>query len=187
MSTEHLRSIIGKEKSMSASILVAYASRHGSTLEVAEAIAAELRKDGLEVDLRTAREVSSVAEYDRVVLGAPLYMMRWHKDALGFLSRHREALTERPPAVFALGPFHDDEKEYQEVRNELNKELAKSPWLKPVAVEIFGGKFDPANLSFGLKLVPALRKMPASDVRDWKAIRDWARAVATDLQSVARR
>jgi len=92
---------------MSARILVAYTTRNGSTQEVAEAVATTLREHGLEVDIQPMRQVRTLADYQAVVLGAPLYMFRWHKDALRFLSRHREALTERPVAIFALGPFHD--------------------------------------------------------------------------------
>ena len=116
------------------------------------------------------------------MLGAPLYMFRRHKNALHFLSRHREALTERPVAIFALGPFHEDEKEWQDVRAQLDKELAKFPWLTPVALEIFGGKFDPAKLRFPFNFLPALKQMPASDIRDWTAIRAWASNLDAKLQ-----
>ncbi len=172
---------------MQIKVLVAYASKYGSTQEVAGAIAATLRESGLVVDLEPMREVKALEEYTAVVLGAPLYMLRWHKDARGFLSRHREALTERPVAIFALGPFHDEEEEWKEAREQLDEELAKFPWLTPIAIEIFGGKFDPAKLRFPdnlLALLPAspLRKMPASDVRDWTAIRAWASNLATKLQ-----
>jgi len=159
---------------MSASVLVAYATRYGSTQEVAEAVAATLRECGLAVDIRPMREVRTLAGYSAVVLGAPLYMFRWHKDARRFLSRHREALTERPVAVFALGPTHDpyDEKEWQDSRAQLDKELAKFPWLTPVALEMFGGKYDPTKLPFPINLLAG--EEPASDLRDWTAIRAWA-------------
>jgi len=167
---------------MSASILVAYATRYGSTQEVAEAVAATLRERGIAVDIQPMRGVRGLEGYRAVVLGAPLYMFRWHKDALQFLTRHRAALSARPVAVFALGPFHDEEKEYQEVRRQLDKELAKFPWLTPAAIAIFGGKFDPQKLTFPHNLVPALKNMPASDVRDWAAIRAWANGLAAQFQ-----
>jgi menaquinone-dependent protoporphyrinogen oxidase len=158
---------------MSTSVLVGYATRYGSTQEVAKAVAATLRECGLAVDIQPMREVRTLAEYSAVVLGAPLFMFRWHKDALHFLSRHREDLTERPVAIFALGPITtDDEKEWQGSRNQLDKELAKFPWLTPVAIEIFGGKFDPAKVRFPYNLF--MRQVPASDLRDWAAIRSWA-------------
>ena len=159
---------------MSSLVLVGYATRYGSTQEVAEAVVATLRECGLEVDIQPMRKVRTLAGYSAVVLGAPLYMFRWHKDALRFLSRHREALEERPVAVFALGPTHDpyDEKEWQDSRAQLDKDLAKFPWFKPVAIELFGGKFDPALLRFPLNKLAG--KEPASDLRDWTAIRAWA-------------
>ena len=166
---------------MSASILVGFATRTGSTQEVAEAIAAALREGGLTVDCRPLKEVQTLERYTAVVLGAPLYMFRWHKDAKRFLSRHRQALMERPAAVFALGPFHDDAKERQDARAQLDKELLKFPWFAPAEIEIFGGKFDPTTLSFPYNLIPALKQMPPSDVRDWAAIRAWASDLAAKL------
>jgi menaquinone-dependent protoporphyrinogen oxidase len=106
-------------------------------------------------------------------------MFRWHKDAKHFLSRFRQALMAQPVAVFALGPLHDDPQEWQDSRGHLDKELQKFSWLAPVAVGIFGGKFDPTKLRFPYNLIPALKRMPASDIRDWEAIRNWANDVVT--------
>lgn len=174
---------------MSVSVLVTYATRYGSTQQVAEAVAATLRERGLEVELSPTRKVGSLDGYRAVVLGAPIYLGQWHKDAIGFLSRHREALTGGlPVAIFAGGPIaKDDEKEWQEVRKQLDQELAKFAWLRPVAVEIVGGRFDPAKLHFSDRLIvglPAspLHGMPPSDLRDWKAIRAWASNLAEKLQ-----
>jgi menaquinone-dependent protoporphyrinogen oxidase len=98
---------------MSTSVLVGYATHYGSTQKAAEALAATLREQGLEVDIQSTRKVRTLAGYSAVVLGAPLYLFRWQKDALHFLSRRREALTEQPVAIFALGPITTgDEKEW---------------------------------------------------------------------------
>jgi menaquinone-dependent protoporphyrinogen oxidase len=166
---------------MAATVLVTYATSYGSTQEVAEAIAATLRESGLEVDIQPMGMVRTLVAYRAVVLGAPLYMFHWHKDALRFLSRHRQALCERPVAIFAGGPTGSgDEKEWQEVRAQLDKELGKFPWLTPVAVEIVGGRLDPAKLRFPYSLFR--KQMPASDLRDWTAIRAWASSLAAQLQ-----
>ena len=167
---------------MTASVLVAYATRYGSTQEVAETVATTLHESGLEVDLQPSRQVHTIDQYQAIVIGAPLYMFHWHKDALNFLTKYRTMLIARPVAIFALGPFHADEKEFQSAREQLDKELAKFPWLTPAAIEIFGGKFDPEKLTFPHNLVPALKKMPASDVRDWTAIRAWASDLAVQFQ-----
>lgn len=167
---------------MSTSVLVGYATNYGSTQEVAEAVAATLRESGLAVDIQPLREVLSLTGYSAVVLGAPLYMFRWHKDARRFLSRHREALTERPVAVFALGPTHDpyDEEEWQDSWAQLKKALAKFPWLTPVSLEMFGGKYDPAKLSFPISMFTG--DEPASDIRDWTVIHAWASNLAATLK-----
>jgi menaquinone-dependent protoporphyrinogen oxidase len=170
---------------MSGSILVAYATNYGSTHEVAETITTTLREGGATVVCQSMKQVRSLEAHSAIVMGAPLYMFRWHKDAKSFLARHRQALTARPAAVFALGPFHVDGKEFQDARGQLDKELANFPWFKPIAIEIFGGKFDPAALRFPYNLIPALKQMPVSDIRDWTAIRAWARGMATQLEGNA--
>ena len=102
-----------KEGMMSASVLVGFSTVYGSTQEVAESIAETLHNEGFEVNLQPARQVRSLAGVQAVVLGAPLYMFRWHNDARHFLSKHRKALQSIPVAIFALGPFHNKEDEMQ--------------------------------------------------------------------------
>ena len=174
---------------MKIKVLLTYASIHGSTQQVAEAIAATLRENELVVDLQPAQNVRTLEGYAAVVLGAPLYMFHLHKDALRFLSRHQKALTRGlPVAIFAGGPIEtSDENGWQEVRKQLDQELAKFPWLRPVAVEVVGGRFDPTRLRFPWNLIPALRRMPPSDLRDWAAIRSWASSLPLKLQPVLSR
>lgn len=172
---------------MSDSILVAYATRYGSTQEVAEQVAATLREKGLEVELQPARQVQTVGDYRAVVLGVPLYIGRWLGDGRRFLERHQEALAERPVAVFSLGPTGEGQEEWEGVRGQLDKQLAGFPWLEPVAVALFGGRYDPARLGLLHRLLAALpasplHGMPASDVRDWERIQAWANDLAATLE-----
>ena len=169
---------------MAASILVGYATTYGSTPEVAECVAAALREHGLGVDVRPVREVRTLDGYGAVVLGAPLIMFHWHKEALNFLARQREALLQRRVAVFALGPTHEphDEAEWRDSGAQLEKELAKFPWFKPVALKMFGGKYDPQKLTFPISWLAG--KTPASDLRDWAAVRAWASDLAAKLEPV---
>ena len=158
------------------SILLAYATRYGSTQQVAETIAAALRQVGLEVDIQPMREVKRLDNYDAVVLGAAIYNARWHPDAHHFLSQHQETLRQRPVAIFALGPLTSGDAAMRRSRRQLDRELEKYPWLKPVALEIFVGKYDPSKLGFFERL------LPASDHRDWDAIHAWANALPAQVQ-----
>jgi menaquinone-dependent protoporphyrinogen oxidase len=175
---------------MDSKILVAYATSSGSTQEIAEVVGEELRKNGLAVDVQPMRNIRSLDGYSAFLLGIPLYMFRWHRDARRFLSRQRKNLSgELPIAIFSGGLFETgDEKELHEdkdVRAQVDKELAKYPWLKPVSIEIVGGRFDPQKLAFPWKLLPALRQLPASDLRDWDLIRTWASNLAGRFKSTS--
>ena len=110
-------------------VLVAYATRYGSTQEVAQAVAATLKESGFTVDLRVLREVRKLEGYQAVVLGAPLFMFHWHKDALGFLGRQQAALMKMPVAIFVLGPVHEphDDAEWKSSWEQLEKSWRSSP------------------------------------------------------------
>jgi menaquinone-dependent protoporphyrinogen oxidase len=165
---------------MSKTILLAYATKYGSTLEVAEKLVEVLKSQGLNVDLQPARKVRTLEGYDAVVLGAPLLLFKWHKDAMNFLSRQHKALSQLPVAIFALGPsFKGDEGEWKGARKQLDRELVKFTWLKPAVVELFGGKFDPEKMNFFFK--STMRDIPAGDLRDWKAIEKWGANLADIL------
>ena len=94
-----------QEAAAMSDILVAFATKAGSTEEVAAAIADALRKSGNIVDLRRARDVREPASrWGCIVLGAPIYSGRWHRDAHRFLKRHRGELERVPVAIFGMGP-----------------------------------------------------------------------------------
>ena len=55
-------------------VLVAYASRHHGTEEMAAEIAGALRTAGFAVDLRAASDVLTVEPYGAVIVGSAVYM-----------------------------------------------------------------------------------------------------------------
>ena len=157
-------------------VLVAYGTKAGSTREVAECVAAHLRRRFYSTDLAPANAVADLDKYDGVVLGGSIYMGRWHPDARRFLKRHREALTRLPFAVFAMGPMSTAEHDMESSRGQLDHALMKTPDLEPAAVAVFGGVVDPRQLTFPFS------HLPASDARDWDAIYAWAHEVADVLE-----
>src|SRR4051812_24424491 len=117
--------------------LVAYATRHGSTSEVAREIGATLREHGFDVDVLPAAEVRDVHAYDLVVLGGALYTGRWHRDARRFLARHRAALATRALAIFAMGPRTLSDNDVAGSRAQLDHALHRTPELAPEPIAIF--------------------------------------------------
>ena len=149
-------------------VLVAYASRAGSTREVGNRVADRLDAAGICVDVRPADAVTDLDLYDGVVLGSALYMGRLHADARRFLRRHRKRLAQIPFAMFAMGLLTLDEDDVRGSRAQLEAALKKVPDVQPMLDGIFGGVVDPAKLRF------PFNRMPASDARDWTAIEEWA-------------
>ena len=82
-------------------VLLVYATRHGSTREVAEAVAEELRAAGAEVELCEASSAPAPEGFDAVVVGGPM-IRGWHRDAERYVKRHRQALAHVPFAVFIM-------------------------------------------------------------------------------------
>jgi menaquinone-dependent protoporphyrinogen oxidase len=89
-------------------VLVAYATRHGSTRGIAERIAERLRARGLEAEARTASEVRDASRYEAFVVGGAAYMFHWLGDATKFVERNRATLAARPNWLFSSGPIGTD-------------------------------------------------------------------------------
>lgn len=164
---------------MSETVLVTYATRYGSTKEVAEKIAENLKKRGGFIDIIPSSQVTSIKKYQFIVIGAPFYVGRMLKDAKSFMLKFKNDLPQKKVAFFALGPLRNDEKDISETKLQLETELEKYPWVKPITMEMFGGKYDPDNLNFMDKFLTKpsaspLHGLEAIDIRNWDAITKWA-------------
>jgi len=170
---EFVESSCGKEKSVKDKILVAYASRAGSTGEVAEAIGKVLCEGGAAVDVRLAKDVTDVSPYRAIVVGSAIYMGQWMSEAAKFVEMHREALSQIPVAYFAVCLTQKDDTE--ENRRTVAAYLDPvREVVQPVDVGLFAGRLDCSKLSFLYRLIAKVMGSPEGDFRDWEAIRAWA-------------
>ena len=154
------------------SVLVAHASKHGSTREVAEAVAARLSSHGIVTYTCKAGDAAGIGEYDAVVLGSAIYTGRLLADARAFLHRCGDELAGRPLAVFAMGPRTLADDDVAGSRSQLDAALAREPAVHPFTTAVFGGAFDPLEHRFPFSRIAAF------DVRDWAAIHAWADEIA---------
>jgi menaquinone-dependent protoporphyrinogen oxidase len=164
-------------------VLVAYASKHGSTAEIAEAVAAEIREHGLDAACVEAGEVDGVERYGAVVLGSAVYMKRWQGDARHFLRAHGKALAERPFWVFSSGPTGDPAED-DAAWLEPKRTIARAEKLGARDHVVFGGRVSPE----GGRMERAMAEgMPEEfrDRRDWDQIRAWAAGVAEQLRAAS--
>jgi len=162
-----------------AHILVAYASKKGSTTEIAQAIGKDIQAAGHLVDVTEMKSVSSLDGYNAVVIGAPFYMGKV-TDMGKFTGRYRDALLKIPVAAFAVGlaPLGKDPADKENAMKKLQETLEP---LTPVAMTIFAGKVDLSKLSWFQKWITEKVKSPVGDFRDWTAIAAWAQELPGKL------
>jgi menaquinone-dependent protoporphyrinogen oxidase len=161
-----------------ARVLVTYGSKHGSTAEIAGAIADEIRSHEHTVDCVEAGRASDVESYDGVVLGSAVYMKRWRREARRFLSRERRALAERPLWVFSSGPFGDDPDPAWSEPADVVKTVEKLGAREHV---VFGGRLPLEPSNFIERSIAEKTPVETRDLRDWEEIRDWAEGIAVAL------
>jgi menaquinone-dependent protoporphyrinogen oxidase len=158
-------------------VLVTYGSRHGSTAEIAEAIAATLRARGVATDVAPSTQVADVGPYGHVVVGAAVYLLRWHPEVIAFLHAHERALAARHVWLFESGPL--DDRPETRVRD------------LPAPVACVTGRIEiRGNVTFGGCLRPSavgtLEQLMAAgglvgDYREWDRIRAWADEIADEI------
>ena len=175
-------------------VLVAYASRHGATAEIAERIALGLRDVGVDGEARPVTEVDDLSPYGAVVVGSAAYTFHWLKDARRFVERHQEALQERPVWLFSSGPLGTDvvDEDGNDVLELTRpKEFERyGQMLSPRGERVFFGAWDPEAAPVGfvekaMKRLPAKSAMPAGDFRDWDDIDAWTLEIARQLRPAA--
>jgi menaquinone-dependent protoporphyrinogen oxidase len=152
-------------------VLVAVASKHGSTEGIAQAIAERLRELGHEAEARAIHEVRDTREVEAVVLGSAVYAGSWMKEAVEFAERNAETIGRLPVWLFSSGPLGTEVKDEEEQPRQL---AALTEMLKPNDHRVFFGALDKARLGFGERMIVKAVKAPDGDFRDWDAIKSWA-------------
>jgi menaquinone-dependent protoporphyrinogen oxidase len=160
-------------------IIVAVASKHGSTREIAQVVAAELRKAGLKVDVVDMARVQDLMGYDGVVLGSAVYAGSWLSEAREFAQKHLAALSTLPVWVFSSGPLGNENPENPTDLKRLAAPLGGVP-IKDH--RLFDGELDPEKLGLGERLIARAVGAPTGDYRDWHEIRTWAAGIAGVLR-----
>ncbi len=156
-------------------ILVAYASKLGSTGEIAEAIANELRTAGNEADVQPVTAVGTIDGYGAVIIGSALYAAHWQRDANRFVQRHLAALQALPVWLYSSGPLDS------------RLAIANLP-ITEHALEVTGAIGARGHRTFGGRLLAdapvdpqVLATHVIGDFRNWDDIQAWGREIASTL------
>jgi menaquinone-dependent protoporphyrinogen oxidase len=168
---------------MQKKILVTFASKYGSTGEIAGLIGQELVQSGLAVDVLPVEEVGSLEAYSAVVLGSAVYAGSWRKDAVDFLEANVQVLAGMPVWIFSSGPTGSGDP--QELLKGWRFPDAQQPLadrIQPQEIALFHGFLNTDKLNLAEKLLVKGIHAPTGDFRNWEAIRHWAGRIAVALQ-----
>ena len=174
--------LIGTHQPAVKMALVAYASRAGSTAEVAAAIGSTLCDQGAEVDVMPAEEVADVEAYQALVLGSAVYMGRWMASAVKLLREHAASLKTMPVALFTVCLTMKDptEENRAKVAAYLDPVLVETA-LAPVDTGLFAGRLKSDHLSPLYRLVIRQMDEGDADYREWESITSWAQTLPEKL------
>jgi menaquinone-dependent protoporphyrinogen oxidase len=160
-------------------VLVVYASRMGSTREIAVNIGEQLARRGLDVDVRPTTDAQDARLYAAVIVGSSIYLHHWDRDALRYLEQQAPDLAERPTWLFQSGPCGPDQViAPQRAITKLCSEIGLEP---PTT---FGGNLDPARAYTWLTRLVAKGDL-VGDFRDWDQIQVWADEVADRILAIS--
>jgi len=168
---------------MEKKVLVAYASKYGATAGIAEKIGETLETNGVSVDVKPAKEVKDMHDYQAVILGSGVYAGGWLKPASDFLQSKEKDLAKMPVWLFSDGPTGEgDPLELMKGWRFPDNLRPLSERIKPRDMALFHGKMILEELNFAEKMLIKAMKAQLGDYRDWNAISAWAMGIAEALK-----
>ena len=176
-------------------VLIAFATWSGATQEVAEMVGSVLKSKGLNVDVKSTKEINSIDEYQAVVLGTSIHASQTVGGFRKFLSRFNKNLNKLPTAYFVVcaNMMEDSKENRDETLGWLGKVTDKYPDINLVSTGLFGGAVITSGkyfekLNFFIKKIIGTMKLKMeedygkSDFRDWDKIKEWSSDLAGKLQ-----
>ena len=163
-------------------ILVAYATRFGSTHEIASAIAHELNAAGFDAHAAETGGGLIPEDYDAFVIGSPMYGGVWLSSAGMFVAVMSERMKGKPVALFSVGTLvlknpERGQAEHREFIEKLVEVTRSQVGLNVVADAVLSGYFDRSNLPWWLRVIDRIAPTPQGDHRNWPEIQAWARSL----------
>lgn len=124
--------------------LIVYATRHGTTRECSEKLAAILQGDVVVSPVTDAPDLDS---FDGVILGGPIYAGKLNRKLRSFYENHRDALLTKRLGLFIC--CMDEAHAEEEFRNAYPGRLLDAARAKGV----LGGAFDFDRLSWFERMI----------------------------------
>jgi menaquinone-dependent protoporphyrinogen oxidase len=163
----------GKDNNMSNRILVTYASKAGSTAEIAVKIGEHLSARGFSVDVINVESKPDPKDYQAVILGSCIRMGGWLPEMLDYIKANQFALNSTQAALFTVHMLNagDDETSKAARIAYMDKVRALIPGSEEV---YFLGAMDFSKLSLLDRFISKMVKAEEYDQRDWDQVKFWS-------------
>ena len=165
-------------------MLIGFASRFGSTRDIATRIASIVRTHGIDVDVRTVDEISDFGPYDAVVFGSGVYDGSWTLEATNLMRRHAAVLARKPVWLFSVGSFGDRHPIVGKLIKKEPKDIGDlERTLHPRDYRVFAGVIDLDHWPAWGRILFKAFGGHAGDNRQWPDIDAWAEEIARELRA----
>lgn len=157
-------------------VLILYASKTGTTREVAQFIGHRLAHRGYDADVKDIVEVADFEGYGLIVLGTPIRAHQPLPEVMRYVHAHRHQFRDHPVAAFSLGQVLQDDT--QEARNaaQIYIEPLRSALPNLVSVRTFPGSVDFRKIPPLLRTAASIdlgKEVREGDWRPWEMIDEW--------------
>jgi menaquinone-dependent protoporphyrinogen oxidase len=162
--------------------LIAVASKHGSTMELGRRIADDLAQRGIDTTVLPAEQVTSVRQYDLVVLGTAVYANKMMPAMTAVMYRWSDQLVRRPTYLFCSGPLGSADPSAVPVPPDA-RDLARVSGIREI--QMFGGQLAFEHLRPTERATMRMWGASPGDYRDWDAVDAWSERIADQASAGA--
>lgn len=162
------------EKAMKNKILMAYASKAGSTIEIANHVAKKIAENGNTVDVLPVNKVEDLTAYQAVILGSAIRIGAVLPEISKFVETNKEILRTKSLSIFVVCmTLKDDTEENRKTVSDYLEPIRHV--VQPTLEGQFAGVMDLTKLNLIERLMMKSMKTPQGDFRDWDQIDNWAK------------
>ncbi len=162
-------------------LCIAYVTKTNTTKEIAEEIAKVAREKSWEVKVLPVSAIDDLEEFDAILIGAPINGMQWLPEAVGFVEKNQAVLKEISTSYYLVSYLMNSGGKIW--KKMINKSLNKaSALVKPMMIGKFDGRIEDEFSGF-VRLLFGVKKGTPLDLRDWDAIRAWAKEYIQKVES----
>jgi menaquinone-dependent protoporphyrinogen oxidase len=170
-------------------VLIAYASAHGSTEEIAARVGMVLRQNGLDADVVPAEEAPGLEGYDAFVIGSAIHNSSWLTPAERFVTREAPSFAGRPVWLFSVATVGASSSGLGAFGTWMARKAGRIPKDLPALIartgakghRTFAGVIRRDDWGRVGDLFVRLMGGRYGDHRDWHDIEHWATTIATAL------